>query len=138
MKGGSRRQPGRCQSALLRKLVAGRRAGPAQRGAPMARKTLDEAGAGNAPAAGNGRVAVLEAASSPELALLRWGDWTVKDGALCLGFEAGDPFRIPLRRVGEQHWLAHFVSRGASAHDVACLALALRDLRAWIAERACR
>lgn len=136
MKGGSRRRAGRCQSALLRKLVAGKRAGPAQRGAPMARKTLDEAGAGTA--AGNGRVAVLEAAGDPELALLRWGDWTVKDGALCLGFEAGNPFRIPLRRVGEQHWLAHFVSRGASAHDVACLALALRDLRAWIAERAHR
>lgn len=94
----------------------------------MARNPLDEARGNRAP------VAVLEgggADGAPELAFLRWGDWEVRDGALCLGSAGnpGDGFRIPLRRVGEQHWLAHFVGRGASAHDVACLALALQDLR---------
>jgi hypothetical protein len=95
----------------------------------MARKTLDEA-QGTA-GGGAGRVAVAGSTGLRELAFLRWGDWEVRDGALCLGSTGnpGDGFRIPLRRVGEQHWLAHFVGRGASAHDVACLALALRDLR---------
>lgn len=98
----------------------------------MARNPLDEArGNGGGRAAGSARATTLDVAGAPgtrELAFLRWGDWEVRDGALCLG-ASGDAFRIPLRRVGEQHWLAHFVGRGASAHDVACLALALQDLR---------
>ncbi len=114
----------------------------------MARNPLDEARDGRvdggAPAVGSPgasrlRVAVVEVAGADrELAFLRWGDWSVRDGWLCLGSPGQDAhgFRIPLSRIGEQHWLALFVGEGASAHDVACLALALRDLRRRAGERA--
>lgn len=114
----------------------------------MARNPLDEArdgvpGGGAAalgsPGASRARAAVVEVSrTDQEVAFLRWGDWSVRDGWLCLGSpeQAGDDFRIPLSRIGEQHWLALFVGEGASAHDVACLALALRDLRRRAGERA--
>lgn len=114
----------------------------------MARNPLDEARDGGpqggaaavgSPGASRARAAVVEASrTDQELGFLRWGDWSVRDGWLCLGSpgQAGGGLRIPLSRIGEQHWLALFVGEGAAAHDVACLALALRDLRRRAGERA--
>jgi hypothetical protein len=113
----------------------------------MARNPLDEgrdggseggASAVGSPGASRTRAAVVEASrADQELAFLRWGDWSVRDGWLCLGSgQTSDGLRIPLSRIDEQHWLAFFVGEGASAHDVACLALALRDLRRQAGGRA--